>query len=141
VAVPAAYAATPPAYVSSAVQSSARPAEDTARDAARHPAELVAFAGIKPGDTVADIMPGGGYFTRIFSGVVGANGHVYAVVPAEFVQKNPKATDKVTVHFKDGRVVHGALIFNPFKGTGRLINIDQEVSVDFAVDDIRDLKF
>ena len=72
-AVPAAYAATPPAYVSAAVQSSARPAEDTARDAARHPAELVAFAGIKPGDTVADLMPGGGYFTRIFSGVVGTN--------------------------------------------------------------------
>jgi hypothetical protein len=54
---------------------------------------------------------------------------------------NARTADKVTVHFKDGRVVHGALIFNPFKGTGRLINIDQEVSVDFAVDDIRDLKF
>ncbi len=49
--------------------------------------------------------------------------------------------DKVTLHFKDGRIVHGALIFNPFKGTGRVINIDQEVSVDFAIDDIRDLKF
>jgi len=52
-----------------------------------------------------------------------------------------RTADKVTVHFKDGRVVQGALIFNPFKGTGRLINIDAEVSVDFAVDDIRDLKF
>ncbi|MFN0244427.1 MAG: hypothetical protein ACKVWV_16185 [Planctomycetota bacterium] len=52
-----------------------------------------------------------------------------------------RTADKVTVHFKDGRIVHGALIFNPFKGTGRLINIEQEVSVDFAVDDIRDLKF
>ena len=54
---------------------------------------------------------------------------------------NARTADKVTVHFKDGRVVHGALIFNPFKGTGRLINIDQEISVDFAVDDIRDLTF
>jgi len=51
-----------------------------------------------------------------------------------------RTADKVTLHFKDGRVVHGALIFNPFKGTGRVINIDQEVSVDFTVDDIRDLK-
>lgn len=51
-----------------------------------------------------------------------------------------RTADKVTVHFKDGRVVNGALIFNPFKGTGRVINIDQEMSVDFAVDDIRDLK-
>jgi hypothetical protein len=52
-----------------------------------------------------------------------------------------RTADKVTMHFKDGRVVAGALIFNPFKGTGRVINIDQEVSVDFAIDDIRDLKF
>jgi len=53
---------------------------------------------------------------------------------------NARTADKVTMHFKDGRVVHGALIFNPFKGTGRLINIEQELSVDFSVDDIRDLK-
>ena len=53
---------------------------------------------------------------------------------------NARTADKITMHFKDGRVVHGALIFNPFKGTGRLINIEQELSVDFTVDDIRDLK-
>ena len=51
-----------------------------------------------------------------------------------------RTADKVTIHFKDGRAVHGALIFNPFKGTGRIINIDQELSVDFSIDDIRDLK-
>ncbi|MCP3917011.1 MAG: hypothetical protein GY711_15800 [bacterium] len=51
-----------------------------------------------------------------------------------------RTADKVTIHFKDGRAIHGALIFNPFKGTGRIINIDQELSVDFAIDDIRDLK-
>ena len=51
-----------------------------------------------------------------------------------------RTADKATISLKDGRVIHGALIFNPFKGTGRIINIDQELSVDFAVDDIRDLK-
>ena len=51
-----------------------------------------------------------------------------------------RTADKVTLYFKDGRVLHGALIFNQFKGTGRLINIDQEVSVDFSVDDLRDLR-
>jgi hypothetical protein len=51
-----------------------------------------------------------------------------------------RTADKVTLYFKDGRVMHGALIFNQFKGTGRLINIDQELSVDFNVDDLRDLK-
>ena len=53
---------------------------------------------------------------------------------------NARTADKVTIHLKDGRAVHGALIFNPFKGTGRIINVDQEVSTDFAIDDIRDLK-
>lgn len=53
---------------------------------------------------------------------------------------NARTADKVSMRFKDGRVVQGALIFNPFKGTGRLINIDKETSIDFAVDDIRELK-
>ncbi|HIG11243.1 MAG: hypothetical protein ABGY71_05885 [bacterium] len=53
---------------------------------------------------------------------------------------NARTADKVTMHFKDGRVIVGALIFNPFKGTGRLINVDREQSIDFKVDDIRDLK-
>jgi hypothetical protein len=51
-----------------------------------------------------------------------------------------RTADKVTLYFKDGRVLNGALIFNHFKGTGRLINIDQELSVDFGVEDLRDLK-
>ncbi len=53
---------------------------------------------------------------------------------------NARTADKVTMRFKDGRIVQGALIFNPFKGTGRLINIERETSIDFAVDDIRELK-
>jgi len=52
-----------------------------------------------------------------------------------------RTADQATLFFKDGRVLHGALVFNQFKGTGRLINVDQELSVDFSVEDIRDLKF
>ena len=54
---------------------------------------------------------------------------------------NARTADKVTVHFKDGRVIAGALIFNPFKGTGRLIDVEKEASIDFAIEDIRDLRF
>lgn len=71
-----------PAYVKAAVDDAARPDADKQRDANRKPAEIVAWAGIKPGDKVADIMPGGGYFTRIFSKVVGPKGVVYALPPA-----------------------------------------------------------
>lgn len=72
----------PSAAIKAAVADTARPAADTARDADRKPGEVVAFAGIKPGDKVADLLPGGGYFTRIFAKVVGTKGMVYAVVPA-----------------------------------------------------------
>ena len=54
-----------------------RPAADKAADADRKPAETLAFAGVKPGQTVADFFPGGGYFTRLFAKAVG-NGKVYA---------------------------------------------------------------
>lgn len=70
-----------PAAVVAAVANPARPDADRARDADRKPAEVVAFAGIKPGDKVGDIMPGGGYFTRIFSATVGAKGVVYGIAP------------------------------------------------------------
>ena len=66
--------AAPPAYATAAVADPGRPAADTARDANRKPAEMVEFAGVKPGDKVIDFIPAGGYFTRIFAKVVGANG-------------------------------------------------------------------
>lgn len=91
----AAIAADVPAGVKAAVSDAKRPAADTERDANRMPAEVVAFAGIKPGDKVADINPGGGYFTRIFSKVVGANGKVYGVVSATTLAQRPQAGDAV----------------------------------------------
>ncbi len=75
----AALAAEAPAAVKAAVADPARPAADTARDANRKPVDVVAFSGLKAGDKIADVNPGGGYFTRIFAKVVGANGKVYAV--------------------------------------------------------------
>jgi predicted methyltransferase len=76
-----AQAADIPAPIAAAVADSHRPAADTARDAARKPAEMLAFAGVKPGDTVLEILPGSGYFTRILSKAVGPKGHVYAATP------------------------------------------------------------
>lgn len=60
-----------------AVADPARPAADTARDADRRPAELMAFAGVRPGLKIAELAPGGGYFTRLLSLAVGPAGHVY----------------------------------------------------------------
>jgi predicted methyltransferase len=71
-----------PDAIAAAVADANRPAADTQRDANRKPAETLVFAGVKPGDRVAELLPGAGYFTRLFSKVVGSGGHVYALVPA-----------------------------------------------------------
>lgn len=57
-------------------------AEQAGDDARRKAAEVLAFSGVGPGDEVIDFLPGAGYWTRIFAGVVGKTGHVYAVWPA-----------------------------------------------------------
>lgn len=94
-AIVPAYAERVPAYISAAVADSARPAADTARDADRKPAECLAFAGVKPGDRVADLIPGRGYFTRIFAKAVGRKGWVYAYFPSDIDAVYAK--NKVTI--------------------------------------------
>ena len=65
-----------------AIADAARPQTDTVRDTDRKPAATLAFAGVKPGDRIADYGAGAGYFTRLFSVIVGPEGHVYASVPS-----------------------------------------------------------
>jgi predicted methyltransferase len=72
-----------PAYIAAAIADAGRPDADKQLDDARKPAEMVMFAGIKPGSRVMDLAPGAGYFTRIFAKVVGDKGWVYAFSPAE----------------------------------------------------------
>ncbi len=83
-----------PAYITAAVSDSARPEADTARDAQRKPADMLAFAGVKPGAKVVDLLPGGGYFTRLFSVAVGPKGKVYALAPAKADSAPADAPDR-----------------------------------------------
>lgn len=64
-----------------------RPEADKARDGDRKPGEIMAFAGVGPGMTVIEYSPGGGYYTRLLSRVVGPKGKVYTLVPAAFAQR------------------------------------------------------
>ena len=68
-----------PAYVVRAVKDPARPAADAATDAIRNPADTLAFAGVKPGMTVAELFPGGGYYSRMLSDIVGPKGRVFGI--------------------------------------------------------------
>jgi predicted methyltransferase len=84
-----------PAYIAAAVADPGRPDEDKQRDADRKPAETLAFAGIKPGEKVVELIPGRGYFTRILSKVVGPKGHVYALSPPRRANAAPDSPDPV----------------------------------------------
>lgn len=65
------------------VLNTGRSAEDKKFDENRHPQELLDFSKVKKGDTVVDLFPGKGYFTRLFSAMVDDSGHVIAYVPKE----------------------------------------------------------
>ena len=75
------------AQMKTAVADNARPEADTSRDANRKPAEMLAFGGITPGKVVVDMLPGGGYFTRIVAKAVEPGGRVYAYFGTQYDER------------------------------------------------------
>ncbi|MEO1243392.1 MAG: methyltransferase domain-containing protein [Pseudomonadota bacterium] len=67
--------------------------EHTARDDNRKPEAVLRFAGVKAGDSVADLAAGSGYYTALLSRVVGEDGEVYAVDPVRIFESFPNARD------------------------------------------------
>lgn len=104
-----------------AVNHPDRPDTDRARDANRKPADVLMFAGVKPGMTVLDTNSGGGYYTEILSHAVGAEGKVIAhngpvywafmqeTVPARYAERLPNVM--------------------PLNGAGEAVDLDED-SVD-----------
>lgn len=107
----ASYAAAPkvPAAVSAAVADPGRPQADKDKDSGRKPAESVAFAGIKKGDKVADLLAGNAaYYTRIFSKVVGDTGMVYSTgFPPRPGAPNPSPLETIAGEYKNVKVLIG----------------------------------
>lgn len=67
-----------PAYVTAAMSDSTR-AADRVNDERRQMATVLTFSEVKPGSRVMELLPGSGYWTRAFSQIVGAHGHVYQI--------------------------------------------------------------
>jgi predicted methyltransferase len=67
------------AAIEAAIANPERTDKDRERDKRDKAAEVLAFAGVKPGMTVADLFSAGGYYTELLAHVVGPNGKVYAV--------------------------------------------------------------
>ena len=72
-----------------------RSAEDRARDTARHPAETLAFFQVAPGMTVAEVLPGGGWYTKILANYLGPDGTLYGInYPDRIWPLFPNASDE-----------------------------------------------
>jgi predicted methyltransferase len=105
-----------PPHIEAAVKDAARPQADTSRDDLRKPAELLEFAGIRPGMVVVDMLPGGGYFTRIFTKAVGPKGQVYAYFGTQYDTRLKAQGQDPDYQFRDLKreyrnlgVIHGPL--------------------------------
>ena len=48
--------------------------------------------------------------------------------------------ERVGVHFVDGRVLEGALLYNAVKQSGKLINVEEEFSLDFETGEVKEIR-
>lgn len=81
--------------IAAAIADPARPDSDREQDADRKSQQVLEFTGVKPGDRVADFIPGRGYVTRLLSKIVGDKGYVYAIVPAELPDRMAVSVKKI----------------------------------------------
>ncbi len=91
-------AATP---IEDSIASPERTAKDRERDAREKPAEVLAFAGVKPGMTVVDMFAGGGYYSELLAGAVGPTGKVLSVNNVPYAQYGK---DAIKERFTEGRL-------------------------------------
>jgi predicted methyltransferase len=96
----AVHAQTPTPAITAAVADAGRTDAEKARDAGRKPAQLVALAGVKAGDKIGELSPGGGYYTKILAKTVGSAGKIFAFAarpPSPAFQAVVAANPNVTV--------------------------------------------
>jgi predicted methyltransferase len=68
-----------------------RSADDKARDAERRPLESLTFWGLKPGASILEVQPGGGWWTRILAPYAARTGGRYTATAADL--NNPSLSD------------------------------------------------
>lgn len=94
--------------LSAAVRSPIRDPKNVARDRYRHPRESLSFWGLKPGMTILEIWPSGGYWTEILAPYAKATGGKYVAavetgrtLPAKFADKSTYGAIQTTAFGKD----------------------------------------
>jgi len=74
--------AAPTSPLDAALAAPTRTPANTVRDKYRHPKETLTFLGVKPGDTVIELWPGGGWYTEILAPYLSSGGALQVVPPA-----------------------------------------------------------
>lgn len=74
--------------LTTAMAAESRPEADKARDRNRKPIETLAFFGLKEDMRVLEIMPGGGWYTRLLAPALKDNGKLYVAVGSQRVADN-----------------------------------------------------
>jgi predicted methyltransferase len=76
------------AKVEAALAAEGRPANDVARDANRRPLATLKFFGLEDDMRVLELLPGGGWYTRILAPVLAENGQLYVALGTGNVEEN-----------------------------------------------------
>lgn len=79
--------------IEAALAVSDRPASDVERDPDRKPGKVLAFYDVEPGETVVDLFSSSGYYTELFSHLVGPDGKVYAHNGPSRYERNKESLD------------------------------------------------
>ena len=133
-----ALSAAVPDYMAQAIANKDRPTDDVARDTNRHVLALLVFSGAKPGDRIADFVPGSGYFTRLFSNVAGPKGHVFAVIPQE-LSKTPKMVLPTEAIVKQPEFANVTEEIEPVDSTGAGALASGQLDLVWTSDNYHDL--
>ena len=76
------------AKVMAAMSAEGRPDADVARDPNRKPLETLKFLGLEDDMRVLELLPGGGWYTRILAPVLADNGQLYIALNVDYVKSN-----------------------------------------------------
>jgi len=83
--------------IAAAVAHPDRMDANRARDQYRHPAETLAFFGVKPTDTVVEIWPGGGWYSEILGPLTQGKGQLYLATPARGLERTKEIVAKPAI--------------------------------------------